>query len=146
MEQLENLCVSHVEPILTVSSDLGLVNSLNKMNRISLSMDIPYPQIIASSEYEPNKTRIMFTGHKDWLFALTKKLETNDFKLSTSVQVGLFISGFGLTSSTYEQAVFEKLGVLNIKILKYIRDAKGLLLIYNQDMKQQMIEFAEKLI
>ncbi len=146
MEQLENLCVSHVDPILTVSSEFGLVQSINKMNRLASDMDIPYPQIIASTEYEPHKSRIMFTGHKDWLGSLNKKLETVGFKSSGHVQIGLFISGFGLSSSTYEQTVFEKLEHSNLKILKYIRDAKGLLIIYGEAQKSEMIKFAEQLI
>lgn len=146
MEQLENLCVSHVEPILTVSSEEGLVQSINKMNQLASKMDIPYPQIIASTEYEANKSRIMFTGHKDWLGAFNKKLETVGFKPVGNIQIGLFISGFGLSSSTYEQTVFEKLENANLKILKYIRDAKGLLIVYNENQKTDMMKFAEQLI
>lgn len=146
MEQLENLCVSHVEPILTVSSEEGLVQSINKMNQLASNMDIPYPQIIASTEYETNKSRIMFTGHKDWLQAFNKKLETVGFKPVGNIQIGLFISGFGLSSSTYEQTVFEKLENANLKILKYIRDAKGLLIVYNENQKIDMLKFAEQLI
>ena len=100
MENLENLCVSYVEPILTAGYDSSLVKTINKLNQIAHAMDIPYPQLIASTEYEENKSRFMFTGHKDWIHSLAKKLDANNFKVSTSVQHGLFISGFGLSSST----------------------------------------------
>lgn len=146
MEQLENLCVSYIEPILTVSCDFGLVESINKLNRISHAMDLPYPQIIASTEYEPNKSRIMFTGHKDWVLLLNKKLESNDFKKVGAVQVGLFVSGFGLSSSTYEQTIFEKMQTSNLKIQKYMRDAKGLLFVYAETEKAKVQAFADTLI
>lgn len=146
MEQLENLCVSHVEPILTYALDLNLVDTINKMNQISLNMDLPYPQIIAGTEYELEKSRVMFTGHKDWLSMYTERLKEEKFALVGSYQLGLFISGFGLSSSNYEQEVFEMLKKSKIKILKYIKDAKGLLLVYSVEEKQEMIRFIEKLI
>jgi hypothetical protein len=146
MEQLENLCVSYIEPILTVSCDLSLVEAINKLNKISHLMDIPYPQIIASTEYDTNKSRIMFTGHKDWVFLLNKKLESSDFKKVGQAQIGLFISGFGLSSSTYEQTIFEKIQSTDLKILKYMRDAKGLLFVYAESEKIKAQEFADTLI
>lgn len=141
MEELNRLCMSYIEPILTISSNLGLIESINKLNKVSHAMDIPFPQIIASTEYELQKSRIMYTGHKDWVYALSKKLEAQNLTPVGSIQYGVFISGFGLTSAHYEQTIFENLEKSKIKIEKYIRDASGILLIYTESEKEKIINF-----
>lgn len=146
MENLENLCVSYVEPILTIGYDASLVQTINKLNKVTQQMDIPYPQIIASTEYEMNKSRFMLTGHKDWIHSLAHKLEQNGFYVSKEIQIGLYISGYGLGSSTYEQTIFEMLETQNIKVLKYMRDAKGLLLVTSLSEKNLLTNFADSLI
>jgi hypothetical protein len=146
MENLDQLCISYVEPIFTVSTPMGLVNSINKINEIAKTMDIPCPQIIASTEYESDKSRIMYMGHKDWVTALAKKLETQGLKSVGEIQNGLFITGFGITSSNFEADIFLKLSEAKLPILKYIRDSKGLLLVFLEGHKEQVTKFAESLI
>lgn len=146
MEDLDQICVSYVEPIFTVSCESGLVQSMNTLNKVSFEMDIPYPQVIASTEYEFEKSRIMFTGHKDWVHNLSDRLKSKGFQLSENIQHGLFVTGFGMISSNYEQKIFEHLSTKNIKISKYIRDAKGLLLVFPENQKEIFVKFSEFLV
>lgn len=146
MENLDQLCISYVEPILTVSTNLCLVDSINKINDIAKMMDIPFPQIIASTEYETDKSRIMYTGHKDWITSLGKKLETQGLKSVGEVQHGIFMTGFGMTSSNFEADIFSKLSEARLPILKYIRDSKGLLLVFLESDKETVSKFAETIL
>ncbi len=146
MENLDKICVSYVKPIYTVSSNQNLVHSINRLNHVSLKMDIPFSQVIASTEFAPEKSRVMFTGHEDWVHIFFKHLESEGFQLSLNVQHGLFISGFGISSSNYEQKVFEHLGLKNIHVSKYIRDAKGLLLVFPESHQDTFVQFSKFLI
>ena len=146
MENLDQVCLSYVEPIMTISASLGLVDTINKINEVSKTMDIPFPQIIASTEYEDGKSRVMFTGHKDWIAAFTKKLGSHDLKSVGEIQQGLYISGYGIVSSNFEAEVFERLGTAKLPILKYIRDSKGLLLVFLERDKSIVVGFADKLL
>lgn len=146
MENLNQLCISYVEPILTVSTSMSLVDSINKINEAAKIMDIPFPQIIASTEYDTDKSRIMFTGHKDWIASLAKKLDNQGLKNVGEVQHGLFITGFGITSSNFEADIFSKLSEAKLPILKYIRDSKGLLLVFLESDKEIISKFAESIL
>lgn len=146
MENLDQLCISYVEPILTLSTNMSLVPSINKINEIAKTMDIPFPQVIASTEYETEKSRIMFTGHKDWIISLAKKLDSQGLKSVGEVQHGLFITGFGITSSNFEADIFSKLSEAKLPILKYIRDSKGLLLVFLESDKEMISNFAETIL
>lgn len=146
MENLDQVCLSYVEPIITVSASMSLIETINKINEVSRIMDLPFSQIIASTEFEPGKSRVMFTGHKDWIAAFSKKLESHDLKIVGEIQHGLYISGFGIVSSNFEAEIFEKLGEAKLPILKFIRDSKGLLLIYSAQARSQVQSFADKLL
>ena len=146
MENLDQLCLSYVEPILTVSTSMDLLQSINKINEVAKTMDIPFPQIIASTEHETDKSRIMYTGHKDWITSLAKKLDSQGLKAVGEVQHGLFITGFGITSSNFEADIFAKLSEAKLPILKYIRDSKGLLLVYLESDKEIIAKFAETIL
>ncbi len=146
MEKLEQLCLSYIEPIMTVSTELSLVESINKINEVARFMDLPYPQIIASTEFEPNKSRIMFTGHKDWILTFTKKLESMNLRTLTDNQHGLFISGYGISSTNFDADIFFKLAAAQVPIAKFIRDSKGLLLVFSESQKNKVTQFASELI
>lgn len=145
MEKITELNLSCVDPIVTVEIKKTLVESIIYLNSVSQELDLPYLQIIAGTEADPHNSRVMFTGHKDWLnhyLMHLKKSNTVHFKED---QIGFYINGFGLNSTAYEQILMIKLKESQISILKIIKEAQGILCVLKAQDKAAAVKFFDSL-
>lgn len=140
MESLNISTISVFEPILTVSYKTALDQSLTSLMDLARRMDIPYPTLIASTSAGEG-SRLMLTGHKDWiedLFSTLKKEE--DVTSVVSEHFGLMVQGNGLENGTALVSFIEKLQAASIKVDKVLKDPQGILFSFHHTEKEKVLK------
>jgi hypothetical protein len=146
MEKMTKLNLSYIDPIITVELDLTLVDGIVFLNKISQDLDLPYLHIIAGTQATQKTSRVMFTGHKDWLESYLSHLKNSEHVQIKEPQIGFYINGFGLNSAAFEQTLMSKFKENKLSILKVIKEAQGILCTLRAEDKAPAVKFFDTLI
>ncbi len=140
MESVNINAISVFEPILTVSYRLPLDQAICKLMDVSRTLDLPFPTLVASTAAGEG-SRLMVTGHKDWIGDLFTQLQTeSDIEKVVSDHVGIMIQGMGLENGTALVSLIQKLQEAQVQIDKVLKDPQGILFSFPHSEKEKALE------
>lgn len=144
MESTNIKNISVFEPILTVSFSSPLNEALIQLMDVSQKVDLPYPTLIASTSTPDGASRLMLTGHKDWIGQYFTTLSEQEF-ISQVVQdhFGIMVQGHGLESGSALVDLVKSLKDLGIQIDKCIKEPHGILFSFHNSEREKILKFLE---
>lgn len=139
MESTNIKSLSVFEPILTVSYTSSLKEALTSLMDLAREMDIPFPTLIASTSAGEG-SRLMITGHKDWIAGLFAELQKQqNISCVVSDHFGILIQGVGLENGTGLMSLIQKLKDSEIHVDKVLKDPQGILFSFHKSEKEKAL-------
>lgn len=137
--------ISLFEPILTVGWKLPLPEALIQLMEVSQAHDLPYPTLVASTEAPEQSSRLMLTGHQDWIFKYVEAFKTEthvDF--CDQHHFGALVQGYGLENGSALVELIQSMKKEDIKLSKVLKESQGILFSFPYSEKEKVLAFMQK--
>lgn len=142
MESINIKNISVFEPILTVSLSSALNEALVQMMDVAQKEDLPYPTLIASTSTPDGSSRLMITGHKDWIGQLFTALLEQPFVTNVVQEhFGIMVQGHGLENGSALVDLVKNFQSFGVKIDKCIKEPHGILFSFHNSEREKALQF-----